>query len=96
MSSPTNLAMAKDVETKEQIASTAAISAGGDAGVGETIAERWTRSAKKASSRWRRARPSASARAHRGNAFRQGYISPYFVTDAGAWRPSSKTRTCSS
>ncbi len=33
------LAMAKDVETKEQIASTAAISAGGDAEVGELIAE---------------------------------------------------------
>ena len=33
------LAMAKDVETKEQIASTAAISAGGDQEVGELIAE---------------------------------------------------------
>src|SRR6056300_1630166 len=33
------LSMAKDVETKEQIASTAAISAGGDAEVGELIAE---------------------------------------------------------
>ena len=33
------LSMAKDVETKEQIASTAAISAGGDSEVGELIAE---------------------------------------------------------
>src|SRR6056300_735566 len=33
------LSMAKDVETKEQIASTAAMSAGGDAEVGELIAE---------------------------------------------------------
>ncbi|MFM7598414.1 MAG: TCP-1/cpn60 chaperonin family protein, partial [Actinomycetota bacterium] len=33
------LDMAKDVETKEQIASTAAISAGGDSEVGELIAE---------------------------------------------------------
>ena len=42
-------AIPKDVETKEQIAATASISAA-DTQVGEIIAEAWTRSARKASS----------------------------------------------
>jgi chaperonin GroEL len=31
-----------------------------------------------------------------GMRFDKGYISPYFVTDPSAWRPSSTTPTCSS
>jgi chaperonin GroEL len=83
------LASAKEVETKEQIAATASISAA-DPEIGSSP-RRSTRSARKASSPSRSRTPSARARAHRGHALRQGLHLPYFVTDAERRRPSSRT-----
>jgi len=54
------LKSAKEVETKEQIAATASISAA-DSTIGELIAEAMDKVGRKASSRSRRARPSVSS-----------------------------------
>ena len=55
------LEQAKEVETKEQIASTASISAADDARSASSSPRRWTRSARKASSPSRSPTPSASS-----------------------------------
>jgi Chaperonin GroEL (HSP60 family) len=72
--------LAKDVETKEQIASTASISAGTPA-IGEMIAEAMDKVGKEGVITVEEQHLRPRARAHRGHALRQGYIAPYFVTD---------------
>ena len=77
------LAMAKDVETKEQIASTAAISAGGDAEVGELIAEAMDKVGKEGVITVEESNTfGLELELTEGMRFDKGYISPYFVTDA--------------
>ena len=77
------LAMAKDVETKEQIASTAAISAGGDAEVGELIAESMDKVGKEGVITVEESQTfGLELELTEGMRFDKGYISPYFVTDA--------------
>jgi chaperonin GroEL len=77
------LAMAKDVETKEQIASTAAISAGGDAEVGELIAEAMDKVGKEGVITVEESQTfGLELELTEGMRFDKGYISPYFVTDA--------------
>jgi chaperonin GroEL len=76
------LAMAKDVETKEQIASTAAISAGGDAEVGELIAEAMDKVGKEGVITVEESQTfGLELELTEGMRFDKGYISPYFVTD---------------
>ena len=76
------LAMAKDVETKEQIASTAAISAGGDAEVGELIAEAMDKVGKEGVITVEESNTfGLELELTEGMRFDKGYISPYFVTD---------------
>jgi chaperonin GroEL len=75
--------MAKDVETKEQIASTAAISAGGDAEVGELIAEAMDKVGKEGVITVEESQTfGLELELTEGMRFDNGYISPYFVTDA--------------
>ena len=75
--------MAKDVETKEQIASTAAISAGGDAEVGELIAEAMDKVGKEGVITVEESQTfGLELELTEGMRFDKGYISPYFVTDA--------------
>ena len=77
------LAMAKDVETKEQIASTAAISAGGDQEVGELIAEAMDKVGKEGVITVEESNTfGLELELTEGMRFDKGYISPYFVTDA--------------
>ena len=74
---------AKDVETKEQIAATASISAADTTRRRASSPRRWTRSARKASSPSRRATPSASSSSSpRACASTRATSAPYFVTDA--------------
>ena len=76
------LAMAKDVETKEQIASTAAISAGGDMEVGELIAEAMDKVGKEGVITVEESNTfGLELELTEGMRFDKGYISPYFVTD---------------
>jgi chaperonin GroEL len=76
------LAMAKDVETKEQIASTAAISAGGDQEVGELIAEAMDKVGKEGVITVEESQTfGLELELTEGMRFDKGYISPYFVTD---------------
>ena len=76
------LLMAKDVETKEQIASTAAISAGGDAEVGELIAEAMDKVGKEGVITVEESNTfGLELELTEGMRFDKGYISPYFVTD---------------
>jgi chaperonin GroEL len=77
------LDMAKDVETKEQIASTAAISAGGDMEVGELIAEAMDKVGKEGVITVEESNTfGLELELTEGMRFDKGYISPYFVTDA--------------
>ncbi|MFM1917277.1 MAG: chaperonin GroEL [Actinomycetota bacterium] len=77
------LAMAKDVETKEQIASTAAISAGGDMEVGNLIAEAMDKVGKEGVITVEESNTfGLELELTEGMRFDKGYISPYFVTDA--------------
>jgi chaperonin GroEL len=76
------LDMAKDVETKEQIASTAAISAGGDTEVGELIAEAMDKVGKEGVITVEESNTfGLELELTEGMRFDKGYISPYFVTD---------------
>ena len=76
------LLMAKDVETKEQIASTAAISAGGDQEVGELIAEAMDKVGKEGVITVEESQTfGLELELTEGMRFDKGYISPYFVTD---------------
>src|SRR3954465_2926549 len=76
------LAMAKDVETKEQIASTASISAG-DATVGEIIAEAMDKVGKEGVITVEESNTfGLDLELTEGMRFDKGYISAYFVTDA--------------
>ena len=76
------LDMAKDVETKEQIASTAAISAGGDMEVGELIAEAMDKVGKEGVITVEESNTfGLELVLTEGMRFDKGYISPYFVTD---------------
>ena len=75
-------AMAKDVETKEQIASTASISAGGDTEVGEMIAEAMDKVGKEGVITVEESNTfGLELELTEGMRFDKGYISPYFVTD---------------
>ena len=76
------LLMAKDVETKEQIASTAAISAGGDQEVGDLIAEAMDKVGKEGVITVEESNTfGLELELTEGMRFDKGYISPYFVTD---------------
>ena len=74
--------LAKDVETKEQIASTAAISAGGDQEVGDLIAEAMDKVGKEGVITVEESNTfGLELELTEGMRFDKGYISPYFVTD---------------
>ena len=76
------LDMAKDVETKEQIASTAAISAGGDMEVGELIAEAMDKVGKEGVITVEESNTfGLELELTEGMRFDKGYISAYFMTD---------------
>jgi chaperonin GroEL len=76
------LHMAKDVETKEQIASTASISAG-DASVGQIIAEAMDKVGKEGVITVEESNTfGLELELTEGMRFDKGYISPYFWTDA--------------
>ncbi len=76
------LAMAKDVETKEQIASTAAISAGGDMEVGDLIAEAMDKVGKEGVITVEESNTfGLELELTEGMRFDKGYISAYFMTD---------------
>jgi len=76
------LDMAKDVETKEQISSTASISAGGDAEVGGIIAEAMDKVGKEGVITVEESNTfGLELELTEGMRFDKGYISPYFVTD---------------
>ncbi|MBA3618367.1 MAG: chaperonin GroEL [Actinomycetota bacterium] len=75
-------ALAKDVETKEQIASTASISAG-DTAIGEIIAEAMDKVGKEGVITVEESNTfGLELELTEGMRFDKGYISPYFVTDA--------------
>ena len=75
------LAMAKDVETKEQIASTASISAA-DTQIGEMIAEAMDKVGKEGVITVEESNTfGLELELTEGMRFDKGYISPYFVTD---------------
>jgi chaperonin GroEL len=74
--------IAKDVETKEQIASTASISAG-DPSVGEIIAEAMDKVGKEGVITVEESNTfGLELELTEGMRFDKGYISPYFITDA--------------
>ena len=76
------LEMAKNVESKEQIASTASISAGGDAEVGGIIAEAMDKVGKEGVITVEESNTfGLELELTEGMRFDKGYISPYFVTD---------------
>ncbi len=76
------LDMAKEVETKDQIASTASISAGGDTEVGEMIAEAMDKAGKEGVITVEESNTfGLELELTEGMRFDKGYISPYFVTD---------------
>ncbi|GGO92225.1 60 kDa chaperonin 2 [Nocardioides phosphati] len=76
------LAQAKDVETREQIAATATISAGGDATVGEAIAEAMDKVGKEGVITVEESNTfGIDLELTEGMRFDKGYISAYFVTD---------------
>jgi chaperonin GroEL len=76
------LSMARDVETKEQIASVAAVSAGGDVSVGEIIAEAMDKVGKEGVITVEESNTfGLELELTEGMRFDKGYISPYFVTD---------------
>jgi len=76
------LEMAKDVETKEQIASTASISAGGDNEVGNMIAEAMDKAGKEGVITVEESNTfGLELELTEGMRFDKGSISPYFVTD---------------
>ncbi|MEI7631251.1 MAG: chaperonin GroEL, partial [Actinomycetes bacterium] len=76
------LLMAKDVETKEQIASTAAISAGGDQEVGDLIAEAMDKVGKEGVITVEESNTfGLELELTEGMRFDNGYISAYFMTD---------------
>ncbi len=75
--------LAKDVETKEQISSVAAVSAGGDVSVGEIIAEAMDKVGKEGVITVEESNTfGLELELTEGMRFDKGYISPYFVTDA--------------
>jgi chaperonin GroEL len=77
------LEMAKNVETKEQIAATASISAGGDAEVGGIIAEAMDKVGKEGVITVEESNTfGLELELTEGMRFDKGYISPYFVTDS--------------
>ncbi len=72
----------KDVETKEQIADVAAISAGGDVNVGEIIAEAMDKVGKEGVITVEESNTfGLELELTEGMRFDKGYISPYFATD---------------
>ncbi|HLI37674.1 MAG TPA: chaperonin GroEL, partial [Streptosporangiaceae bacterium] len=74
--------LAKDIETKEQIASTASISAGGDTQVGEIIAEAMDKVGKEGVITVEESNTfGLELELTEGMRFDKGYISPYFITD---------------
>jgi len=74
--------MAQDVTTKEQIASTASISAGGDAEVGDMIAVAMDKVGKEGVITVEESNTfGLELELTEGMRFDKGYISPYFVTD---------------
>ncbi|MFC6154251.1 chaperonin GroEL [Nocardioides yefusunii] len=76
------LAMAKDVETREQIAATATISAGGDTTVGDAIAEAMDKVGKEGVITVEESNTfGIDLELTEGMRFDKGYISAYFVTD---------------
>ena len=77
------LDMAKDVETAEQIASTAAISAGGDQEVGDLIAKAMDKVGKEGVITVEESNTfGLELELTEGMRFDKGYTSPYFVTDS--------------
>ncbi|MDP9822108.1 chaperonin GroEL [Nocardioides massiliensis] len=76
------LQMAKDVETREQIAATASISAGGDNTVGDAIAEAMDKVGKEGVITVEESNTfGLDLELTEGMRFDKGYISAYFVTD---------------
>jgi chaperonin GroEL len=76
------LGMAKDVETREQIAATATISAGGDATVGDAIAEAMDKVGKEGVITVEESNTfGIDLELTEGMRFDKGYISQYFMTD---------------
>jgi len=76
------LAAAKEIETKEEIASTATISAGGDTSVGEIIAEAMDKVGKEGVITVEESNTfGLELDLTEGMRFDKGYISPYFMTD---------------
>ncbi|HLT09494.1 MAG TPA: chaperonin GroEL, partial [Micromonosporaceae bacterium] len=77
------LKAAKEIETKEQIASTATISAGGDAAVGDIIAEAMDKVGKEGVITVEESNTfGLELELTEGMRFDKGYISPYFMTDS--------------
>ncbi len=73
----------KDIETKEQIASTASVSAGGDTSVGEIIAEAMDKVGKEGVITVEESNTfGLELELTEGMRFDKGHISPYFATDA--------------
>jgi chaperonin GroEL len=78
----TLLSQAKEVDTKEQIAATATISAGGDGSVGEIIAEAMDKVGKEGVITVEESNTfGLELELTEGMRFDKGYVSPYFVTD---------------
>ncbi|MEO9323006.1 chaperonin GroEL [Nocardioides sp. C4-1] len=76
------LGMAKEVETREQIAATATISAGGDSTVGDAIAEAMDKVGKEGVITVEESNTfGIDLELTEGMRFDKGYISAYFVTD---------------
>jgi chaperonin GroEL len=76
------LGMAKDIETREQIAATASISAGGDSTVGDAIAEAMDKVGKEGVITVEESNTfGIDLELTEGMRFDKGYISAYFVTD---------------
>jgi chaperonin GroEL len=90
------LEMAKEVETKEQIASTASISAA-DTQIGEMIAEAMDKVGKEGVITVEESNTfGLELELTEGMRFDKGYISPYFVTDPERMEAVSRTPTSSS
>jgi chaperonin GroEL len=86
---------AREVETREQIAATASISAA-DSAIGEMIAEAMDKVGKQVSSPSRRTTPSASTSSSpRACASTRATSRRTSSPTRYGWRPSSTTRTCS-